>query len=220
MRGLRGWMLVGVCVALAASAGCQSQGTAKRQYNELDAKNQALQARLNQLEEQQAEVAVLQPTGGAGPTGTTGMTSAPARTDLELLAAQIPGAQVVDRGGQTAIRIQGSQMSFASGKATVTTEGKAVLDRVANVLNGQLASRRIIIEGHTDSDPIRKTRNLYSDNYDLGRKRAQSVADELAARGVDRSRITIESFGPDRPVSKNKAENRRVEVVVTAGPSY
>ena len=44
------------------------------------------------------------------------------------------------------------------------------------------------------------------------------MADYLASRGVARNRIRIESYGPDRPVSKVKSQNRRVEVVVMAGP--
>ncbi|HUV39290.1 MAG TPA: OmpA family protein [Planctomycetota bacterium] len=217
MQGTKGVLVLLLCASVGMLVGCGEQNKySKANFEALEEHNRRMK---QQMEEQQAEMELLkrQPsTAVVTPTGpATGGTS------IEDIRAQLPaGTWVEDRGGQTVIRIQGSQVTFASGKTGVTTEGRAVLDRVAGLLTSQLTSRRVIIEGHTDSDPIRKTKHLYSDNYDLGRKRAQSVADYLASRGVDRSRIDIQSYGPDRPISKDKAENRRVEVVVSAGPAY
>jgi len=57
---------------------------------------------------------------------------------------------------------------------------------------------------------------------DLGRKRAESVREQLVSRGVAADRIKAAGIGPDRPVANNtsaegRANNRRVEIVVDPG---
>lgn len=52
----------------------------------------------------------------------------------------------------------------------------------------------------------------------LGRSRAAAVRDELAKQGVDRSRMTIASFGARMPVTASRgaglrAANRRVDII-------
>ena len=73
----------------------------------------------------------------------------------------------------------------------------------------------ILIEGHTD--------NIGSDSYnqELSEERADSVADQLAALGVKRSRIEKKGYGEEQPIANNSTDegrrkNRRVEVAVFA----
>ncbi|MBK6902849.1 MAG: OmpA family protein [Saprospirales bacterium] len=74
----------------------------------------------------------------------------------------------------------------------------------------------IRIEGHTDN--IGEHKSL----VDLSEKRAKAVKDFLVTKGVDPRRIDTVGFGPSRPVSDNKDEergfNRRVEVRITKLP--
>jgi outer membrane protein OmpA-like peptidoglycan-associated protein len=79
----------------------------------------------------------------------------------------------------------------------------------------------IDVLGHTDSTG--------SDAYNqaLSERRAQSVSDYLAARGVARARIGIRGYGESQPIASNdtdtgRAENRRVEikVVPVTQPGY
>ena len=73
----------------------------------------------------------------------------------------------------------------------------------------------ITIYGHTDSsgnDAI---------NQPLSEKRAQSVADYLKNCGISSSRMTVEGKSSSMPVADNatkegKAQNRRVEIYITA----
>ena len=71
--------------------------------------------------------------------------------------------------------------------------------------------------GHTDSDPIKVTKNLWDDNLDLSANRAMTVARELQKLGVDASRIIAGGQGEYNPRAPNdeasKAQNRRVEII-------
>jgi outer membrane protein OmpA-like peptidoglycan-associated protein len=63
------------------------------------------------------------------------------------------------------------------------------------------------IEGHTDN---KGTAEL---NKRLSNARAAAVADWLVKHGIDRSHLTSQGFGFDRPIDtdEGRANNRRVE---------
>ena len=46
---------------------------------------------------------------------------------------------------------------FDSGRATIKTEGKKVLDKIATLLLNKYPDRQIRVEGHTDNVPINGT---------------------------------------------------------------
>ena len=68
----------------------------------------------------------------------------------------------------------------------------------------------IIINGHTDSDPIRKSG--FKSNHHLGFERGWAVYEYLVNRGESQSRLSS-SYGPNSPLDSKK-ESRRVEIVV------
>ena len=79
----------------------------------------------------------------------------------------------------------------------------------------QYGDCEIRVDGHTDTDPISKTKNLYDSNWDLGAKRANEVVVFLTEKcGINPKQIYSASYGPYRPVSSNKADNRRVDIVL------
>ena len=70
------------------------------------------------------------------------------------------------------------------------------------------------VYGHTDSTGS----DAY--NQDLSERRARSVANYLAMRGVSSARIRSQGFGEQYPVASNDTEegralNRRVEIKIT-----
>ena len=107
---------------------------------------------------------------------------------------------------------------FDSGKAKLRHEAFSVLDKVARVLNQDVAGQPIGVEGHTDNQPIKVS--SWKDNHQLSLARAKSVVDYLVnERGVDNSRITPVGHGQTRPIASNdtpegRRMNRRVEIVV------
>lgn len=105
---------------------------------------------------------------------------------------------------------QNIRMSFNLGSAELTQAARASLDGFAQGLKTVGAFRPFTVEGHTDSSGSAAT------NQRLSRARAQAVVDHLAARGVDRSRMTARGYGFSRPLPGRPASdpaNRRVEVV-------
>lgn len=116
--------------------------------------------------------------------------------------------------GRLSIGVNNS-VTFDSGSIELKSSAHSVLKNVAQALRSKFAGHRFFVEGHTDTDPIRKTKNKYSSNRDLSAKRADAVASYLIKQGVPTSSIVIVGWGPIDPVnSGNKASNRRVEIVV------
>lgn len=98
---------------------------------------------------------------------------------------------------------------FNVGKSTILVDSYDKLNRGAELLL-KYARLRFVIEGHTDSTG---QKNM---NMALSESRAESVRQYLIEKGVSGSRMTIEHFGPDRPIANNattdgRALNRRIE---------
>jgi OOP family OmpA-OmpF porin len=106
--------------------------------------------------------------------------------------------------------VLGSDILFAFDKADIREEFKPELDRIAQRLVED-TNLRILVWGHTD------TAGPAAYNMRLSVRRANAVADYLAAHGVDRSRMTVEGFGETRlavptPDNTPNQANRRVEL--------
>ncbi len=108
---------------------------------------------------------------------------------------------------------------FEVGKAELRKATSADLDHIYSVLQSRYADRQIDVVGHTDSDPIKATKKMWKDNWELSAQRALTVLRYLVKRGIREDRIREIGCGKSRPVVSNttvsgKAKNRRVEIVV------
>lgn len=119
-------------------------------------------------------------------------------------------------GGEDGELSLAGDLTFARGRHSLSTEGKKTLDKVAKALT-QSGATRVLIEGHTDSDPIRATGRIYRDNLHLSVMRAHAVARHLISKDVEAKIISIAGYGPYKPRSKIKTENRRVEIRAMVG---
>ena len=112
----------------------------------------------------------------------------------------------------------GSDILFSSGRATLTRSGMSRLAQIASDIRRQYAGLRVRVYGHTDSDPIKRTRRLWHDNLDLSANRAMAVARYLVSKGISAKTIESVAMGQHHPVAANrgsgKAKNRRVEIIV------
>ena len=112
-----------------------------------------------------------------------------------------------------------NEILFDSGKATLKQATSKELDHILSVLKSKYSGRQIDVVGHTDSDPIKKTKDLWKDNWELSAERALTVVRYLVERGIPEAQIQASGCGAARPVASNstpagKAKNRRVEIVV------
>jgi chemotaxis protein MotB len=116
-----------------------------------------------------------------------------------------------------------SDVTFASGDATVTAKGKDVIGKFAQILNSPSASSyELLIAGHTDNMRVSNPNTIakgHKDNWYLSSHRAISVAGELIGQNVSSQRVGVLGYGENRPVASNasesgRAQNRRVEVLI------
>ena len=108
----------------------------------------------------------------------------------------------------------GDRVFFESDSTELTAQSVATLDKQAQWLQsyGQYS---FTIEGHADE---RGTREY---NIALGAKRAQTVRDYLASRGVSAQRMRTISYGKERPVAVCNdiscwSQNRRAVTVLNS----
>ena len=96
---------------------------------------------------------------------------------------------------------------FATNKSSLTTASRATLRKQATYLRKN-KSLNVTIEGHADE---RGTREY---NLALGERRANSVKDYLMTYGISGNRISVISYGKERPVDSGSnplawSKNRR-----------
>ena len=107
---------------------------------------------------------------------------------------------------------------FDSGKAKLRPEAFPSLDKVAQVLNENVADFKVGIEGHTDNEPIKSSG--WKSNWELSTERALSVVHYLSEeKNVAGERLSVLGYGEYHPVAENSSKhgkqlNRRVEVVI------
>ncbi len=140
-----------------------------------------------------------------------------ARADAEKRAATAMAslteiAKVKEESRGVVITLSGSVL-FATGKSELLPIAQDKLGEVAKALNDQ-GFKKLVVEGHTDS------RGSATQNQDLSRARAESVRAYLVTRGIPPDKIEAVGRGSGQPVADNgtaegRANNRRVEIVVT-----
>ena len=99
---------------------------------------------------------------------------------------------------------------FEFDKSNLTSKSIQTLKSAVNALN-ENSSIMISLSGHADE---RGTREY---NLALGQRRAEAVSDYFVLNGISPERITVKSYGEERPVEfgqnkKSNSKNRRVEI--------
>jgi len=121
------------------------------------------------------------------------------------------GWTAVPGGAMIAIE---NNVLFQPGSATLRNEARRTLDAIVSTLQSQYAEKDILILGHTDDQPIRKSG--WKDNYELSTQRALAVVRYLREHSVAPVRLVACGAGEFRPRVANDSEpnrmrNRRVE---------
>jgi outer membrane protein OmpA-like peptidoglycan-associated protein len=135
------------------------------------------------------------------------------RQEAELRRKTEGTGVVVEREGDELLLTMPAGITFPVNSSDIQPRFYSVLDQVAQTL-ATYPSTLIDVYGHTDptgGDRI---------NVPLSQRRAESVANYLTQRGVNRARIATQGFGSSQPTADNSTEagrqqNRRVELRVT-----
>ena len=121
----------------------------------------------------------------------------------------------LEKGG---IRM-GAALLFDEGSATLKSSAFASLDGFVDMLASKYADEVLIIEGHTDIQPLQRTRAMWEDNMNLAFNRARAVFKYFNKAGIPESRMIVHAYSFNKPTDKldihsleAKRKNRRVVV--------
>ena len=123
-----------------------------------------------------------------------------------------PGWTAVPGGAM--IAVEGSVL-FAPGKVTLRDQARRTLDRIVSTIQGEYGDKDILVFGHTDDRPIKKSG--WEDNWQLSTERALAVVRHIISQGTSPNRVAACGCGEHRPrvptsSEGNRSKNRRVEI--------
>ncbi|MBA2251595.1 MAG: OmpA family protein [Nitrospirales bacterium] len=113
-----------------------------------------------------------------------------------------------------------NQLEYESGEAQIKPTGIKILKQISEYLK-QDTDNEILVEGHTDNQPIGPTLvKHYPTNQELSEARASMIVRYFVDAGIDPGALTAIGYAHTRPVSNNAREegrkrNRRIEIVLT-----
>lgn len=116
------------------------------------------------------------------------------------------------------IRIQ-EKGSFPSGRANLNPDFFEVITKITDVIS--TTPGKIVVAGHTDNIPI-STRRFRS-NWELSSARAVTVVHAMLSNAsIEEDRFLIQGYADSHPLvdndtAENRAQNRRVELVIQRG---
>ena len=181
----------GLAVAFAAAGlaltGCVTTETFDKHVEDINARHNALAAKVDALDGRVTGVA--QAAQAAQARADAAYTLA----DRKFLMTEVGRESV----------------NFRTGQATLSDEAKATLSALAERLKSENKNVYLEVRGHTDVVGGKLA------NRQLGRERAANVARFLVDQGVPGVRVQLGSWGEEmqKPGDTN-AENRRVDVVI------
>lgn len=105
---------------------------------------------------------------------------------------------------------------FGSAESEVQPEAYQTLNKIIDILSK--IDNPVIIEGHTDSFPIKSEK--YSSNWELSTARATSVINYLVeSKRINPRRLSAVGYGEFAPIAENtsnsgRMKNRRVDIII------
>ena len=154
------------------------------------------------------------PPAPAAPGSTSPAPGAPSAAPAPMPQVAQPAAPALPRVSEFAANANLQDVYFEFDKYDIRPDAARILDANATWLKAN-ARNLLLIEGHCDE------RGTAEYNLALGERRAKSTMNYLVGQGVAASRITVISYGKERPVCTEKTEacwakNRRAHHLVKA----
>jgi peptidoglycan-associated lipoprotein len=150
----------------------------------------------------------------AAPESTPPAPAAPPAASAPMPQVATPAPPVLPRVSEFAANANLKDVYFDFDKYDIRPDAARILDANATWLKAN-PGNLVLIEGHCDE------RGTAEYNLALGERRAKSTMNYLVGQGVAASRITVISYGKERPLCTEKTEacwamNRRAHHLVKA----
>jgi len=219
---MRKFVLALSVAALAAggSTACATKGFVKDRVGEVNDKVESVSRSLEETQERtrKNEVAITEANQRIvqvdQKAAAANDAAANAKTAADTASSKADAVDKATKRIVYEVTLSEDQGNFKFGKANLPDEAKARLDEVVQQLKSNPNGAFIEVEGYTDS------RGAKEYNQRLGLDRAESVKRYLyEAHQIPLHRISVISYGPDKPVAPNttkegRAKNRRVVIKV------
>ena len=215
--------VLGSCAAALLAVGCVPYETYNQTRQDLD-KAKELNADLTKKYNQAMQKLLAMEK--LGPADHSACNAKYAELQRELSSRQVavtPEFAPKDIAGVTGAQGEdgglglGEDLLFPEGSDTLKPEAFRSLDQVVNILKTTYPDDKVIIEGHTDNQPLVKTRDRWKQNMNLGYNRAWAVFRYFLDHGVPESRMVVTSYSFNKPLDPEKVnspegrkQNRRV----------
>jgi chemotaxis protein MotB len=110
-----------------------------------------------------------------------------------------------------------AEFLFNSGMAILRKEAVPKIDEVVATIQSTYPEKEVIVYGHTDTEPIKKSK--WKDNFELSTQRALTVVRQLKDSGITGGKLVAAGCGEYQPIASNESkegrqQNRRVEIYV------
>jgi chemotaxis protein MotB len=113
-----------------------------------------------------------------------------------------------------------NRVLYKKGVAELSKDGMKVVEELADVFKNN-PKMDVLVEGHTDSDPVKRTKYLWKDNWGLSSARAVNVVRELVKMGVPSKQLSASgradayTTGELLDGKDPNAYDRRIEFILT-----
>ena len=133
--------------------------------------------------------------------------------DIEKFFLDREPENITVKAPKNIIKITMYDIRFVADSAEILPDETGRLDVIAEALKKVGPNTHFLIEGHTAN------LNRPEGERILSLQRADKIAEELAKRGIEASRMETAGYGATRPIApndtaKNRAKNRRVEITI------
>jgi len=113
-----------------------------------------------------------------------------------------------------------NRVLYKSGIAEISKSGNEVVNELAEIFKSN-PKMDILVEGHTDTDPVKRTRYMFKDNWGLSSARAVNVVRALVKMGVPSKQLSASgradgfTTGEIMEGKDPLAYDRRIEFIIT-----
>ncbi len=208
MRRMKSVAVAAVLAMVLAGTGCQNW---QKKYETCASEKENLEALFENSQEslQQCNAERDQMSGQLGQTQKD-LQDAMKKKDFDPGFAGEKATWDPEKGTIT-VQLE-SDVLFDSGKVTLKSDSKTRLNRITKEIKEKYGSKEVSVIGHTDTDPIKKSK--WQDNWQLSAERALAVTRYLIEQGIPAKQLAAVGRSEYHPVGGKKAENRRVEFVI------